>query len=373
MIPSCPFSFVLPEANANFKHRYTGIIQMKNKEMLRNLGLCRRSPWLVLTLHTSRGKTASWKTKPPVLNQCESRANGWAPASTVTSFQTVSFSSGYISIFTIKARIFRFLVVRYWSVYLTFNYDCSYLWSPRTSFCFFVFSWHYGPTYCRCSPPPPPPFHNLCESSDAPSETSCSSLIKPQRVSVARRRAIRHTHKSAPAGRSQLFFSDASALLLTLRRRLTDESSCQAQETLLVISFRHCVSSLRLLLSKDETFFFFLWHAVIMHGIYCVCSTVQVRAAILTCARNQSIIGWIQRPCVITTSIWDNEVLLFYDICRSSCSRGGRWFEDDVEHCVGVRSGDHLSNSFNFCSSTTQNQALLSAPGRFTLSFPLRC
>lgn len=118
---------------------------------------------------------------------------------------------------------------------------------------------------------------------------------------------------------------------------------------------------------------FFLWHAVIMHGIYCVCSTVQVRAAILTCAGNRSIIGWIQRPCVIITSIWDNEVLLFYYICRSSCSRGGRWFEDDVEHCVGVRSGDHLSDSFTFCSSTTQNQALLSAPGHFTLSFPLRC
>lgn len=139
MIPSCPFSFVLLEANASFKHRYTGIIQMKNKDMLRNLGHCQRSPWLVLTLHTSRGKTVSWKTKPPVLNQCESGADGLAPASTVTSFQMVSFSSGYISIFTIKAIIFRFLVVRYWSVYLTFNYDCSYLWSSRTSFCFSFF------------------------------------------------------------------------------------------------------------------------------------------------------------------------------------------------------------------------------------------
>lgn len=102
IIPSCPFSFVLLKANANFKHRYTGIIQMKNKEMLRNLGHCQHWPWLVLTLHTSRGKTVSWKTKPPVLNQCESGADGLAPASTATSFQMVSFSSGYISIFTIR-------------------------------------------------------------------------------------------------------------------------------------------------------------------------------------------------------------------------------------------------------------------------------
>lgn len=69
--------------------------------------------------------------------QCESGADGLAPASTVTSFPMVSFSSGYISIFPIKARIFRFLAVLYWRVYLTFNYDCSYLWSPRTRFFFF--------------------------------------------------------------------------------------------------------------------------------------------------------------------------------------------------------------------------------------------
>lgn len=129
-----------------------------------------------------RDRMVQWKTDRTAPNQWEKGAK-WLETSINcyrTTFQMFPFSSKDISIFTFRE-------------YFDF-------WSCVTE----VFTWHlitivhiceaqapvfsmksllyYGPTYSRCAPSPS--LCNLCESSDAPSETLCSSLIKPQRVSA---------------------------------------------------------------------------------------------------------------------------------------------------------------------------------------------
>lgn len=143
MVASCPL-FVLQEANTNFKHCYARINQMKYKDMF------------------SSGPQ-------PALNSLTSTVIGRHFKCFHSAAETLAFSQLRREYFWL-----RFTEVFTWHLIMIVHIS-----EAQASVFLMKSLLYFGPTYSRYSSPPPPPLRNLCESSDEPSETLCSSLIKP--------------------------------------------------------------------------------------------------------------------------------------------------------------------------------------------------